>query len=140
MPLVEAMQLAAQRDTIAKQYTNGFEQVFATADKIEKSVSSGLPLSESIVHAFLQLLAEHPDSLIARKCGIPCAEEISTRAAAIINQTELGSEQYQNAIAELDFTLRSDAHRRNPGTTADLIAAVLFVLLLEKRLNWPIRF
>jgi triphosphoribosyl-dephospho-CoA synthetase len=31
---------------------------------------------------------------------------------------------------ELDGFLRSEGHRRNPGTTADLIAATLFVKLL----------
>ncbi len=140
MSLLEAMQLAAQRDTVAKQYSNGFEQVLATADRIGIVVRRGLPLSEAIVHAFLQLLAEQPDSLIARKCGKPLAVEISTRAAAIVNQIEPASNQYQAAIAELDFYLRSDGHRRNPGTTADLIAAALFVLLREHRLNWPVRF
>ena len=37
--------------------------------------------------------------------------------------------------AEYDFWLRADGHRRNPGTTADVIAAALFVLLREKRLT-----
>ena len=140
IPLVEAMQLAAERDTVAKQYTIGFKQVFTTADRIELATHSGLPLSDAIIHAFLQLLAEQPDSLIARKCGAPQATEISTRVAAIINQAKSGSNQYQKAVAELDFYLRSDGHRRNPGTTADLIAAALFVLLREQRLDWPIRF
>ena len=46
----------------------------------------------------------------------------------------------QGAAAELDYWLRSDGHRRNPGTTADLVAAGLFVLLRDQRLNWPVRF
>jgi triphosphoribosyl-dephospho-CoA synthase len=40
-------------------------------------------------------------------------------------------EAYERALTELDFWLRSDGHRRNPGTTADLIAAGLFVGLRE---------
>jgi triphosphoribosyl-dephospho-CoA synthase len=50
------------------------------------------------------------------------------------------SADYQAAAAELDFWLRSDGHRRNPGTTADLVATGLFVLLRDERLNWPVRF
>ena len=43
-------------------------------------------------------------------------------------------------IAEFDFWLRADGHRRNPGTSADVIASALFVLLRERRLDWPVRF
>jgi triphosphoribosyl-dephospho-CoA synthase len=41
-----------------------------------------------------------------------------------VDEEEL--ESFWSAVGELDFWLRSDGHRRNPGTTADLIAASLF--------------
>jgi len=138
--LVEAMGMAAQRDLVAQQYVNGFEQVFATSEQIERCYKRGLPLSESIVHGYLQLLAKSPDSLIARKCGAAAAREASDRAAAVLESGQPGSSEYQAAEAELDFWLRSDGHRRNPGTTADLVAAGLFVLVRDQRLNWPVRF
>ena len=46
-----------------------------------------------------------------------------------------GDDAYRSAVADFDFWLRADGHRRNPGTTADLIAAGLFVLLREGRLE-----
>ena len=138
--LVEAMGMAAHRDLVARQYVNGFEQVFATSEQIERCHKSDLPLSEAIVHGYLQLLAKLPDSLIARKCGSAAAREASDRAAAVLQSGEPGSSAYQAAVAELDCWLRSDGHRRNPGTTADLVAAGLFVLLRDQRLNWPVRF
>ncbi len=138
--LVEAMCLAAQRDLVAQQYVNGFEQVFASSNQIERCHKSGLPLSEAIVQGYLQLLAKLPDSLIARKCGAAAAREASDRAAAVLDAGEPSSSTYQVAAAELDCWLRSDGHRRNPGTTADLVAAGLFVLLRDQRLNWPVRF
>ncbi|MFC1759755.1 triphosphoribosyl-dephospho-CoA synthase [Planctomycetota bacterium] len=49
----------------------------------------------------------------------------------------MGSETYNAALADLDFWLRSDGNRRNPGTTADLIAAGLFVALLEELITPP---
>ena len=134
--LVAAMQLAAERDLVARQYTNSFEQVFLAADHIERSLSGGLPLSEAIVHSYLRLLAEYPDSLIARKCGSEIAQEASTHAAAVL----ASGEDFEAAAADMDFWLRSDGHRRNPGTTADLLAAGLFVLLRDERLHWPVRF
>lgn len=138
--LVEAMRMAAQRDLVAQQYTNGFEQVFETAKQIERLYNEGLPLSEATVHGYLQLLAKMPDSLIARKCGAAVAREAADRAAAVLDVGEPSGSDYQAAVAELDFWLRSDGHRRNPGTTADLVAAGLFVLLRDQRLHWPVRF
>ena len=44
-------------------------------------------------------------------------------------------ESGKKAIGELDDWLRGDGNRRNPGTTADLIAAGLFVLLRTGQLR-----
>ncbi len=138
--LIEAMQMAAHRDLVAQQYVDGFQQVFAMADRIECCCHEGLPLGEAIVHGYLQLLAEVPDSLIARKCGPELASEASDRAAAVLDTGEPGSSDYQAATAEFDFWLRGDGHRRNPGTSADLVAAGLFVLARDQRLDWPVKF
>jgi triphosphoribosyl-dephospho-CoA synthase len=138
--LVEAMRLAADRDLVARQYTSNFEQVFNVAVKIENGHQDGLPLSDAIVQAFLQQLAEFPDSLIARKRGLETAQNVSRRAAAALGSGKPGEVAYKRGVKELDFWLRSDGHRLNPGTSADLIAAGLFVLLRDQRLNWPVRF
>ena len=37
----------------------------------------------------------------------------------------------QTKLQELDEWLRADGHRRNPGTTADLVAASLFAAFRE---------
>jgi triphosphoribosyl-dephospho-CoA synthase len=132
--LVEAMQLAADRDLVARQFTNNFEQVFWVADRI---ATHGSPLADAIVRAYLELLAEYPDTLVARKCGSEMSEEISGYAKRILTYDE---EEFAAALADFDFWLRADGHRRNPGTSADLIAAGLFVLLRQKRLEWPLKF
>lgn len=138
--LIEAMRLAAERDCVARQFVNGFEQVFHMAQRVSKNTSSGLPLGESIVHAFLQLLSELPDSLIARKCGISTALSVTARAAQIMDRWEPRSAGYRDAVGEFDFYLRSDGHRLNPGSTADIVAAALYVLLREQRIDWPVKF
>ena len=46
-------------------------------------------------------------------------------------------EPYYQAVAELDFWMRSDGHRRNPGTTADLIVAGLFVAMINDEISPP---
>ena len=82
-----------------------------------------------------QWLAEFPDSLIARKCGLERAEEVRTKAAAIRNLGGLTTIEGRCAAVGLDGFLRSDGHRLNPGTTADLIAACLFIALGQNTLN-----
>jgi triphosphoribosyl-dephospho-CoA synthase len=137
VPLVDAMRLASQRDLVARQYTNGFSDVLqGTAAGITDGLAHGLPLSESIVLAHLRQMAAQPDSLIHRKCGPEVATEASRRAQEVLASAPLGDEKYTRALAGLDAWLRADGHRRNPGTTADLIAAGLFVLLREGRLDW----
>ena len=132
--LVAAMQLAAEHDLVARQYTNNFAQVFWVADRLEQAAG---PLSQKIVRTFLELLAEFPDTLVTRKCGAAFSAEVSQFAASILAMDRGG---YSAALADFDFWLRADGHRRNPGTSADLIAAALFVLLREERLQWPVRF
>jgi triphosphoribosyl-dephospho-CoA synthase len=138
--LVEVMRLAAERDLVARQYVNSFDDVFWTAERIADVARYGMPLGEAIVRAYLQLLERHPDSLVARKCGHAAAKEVSTRASAVLAAQGEGPDAYEEALADFDFWLRSDGHRRNPGTSADLIAAALFVLLRERRVDWPVRF
>ena len=140
LPFLEAMQLAADRDLVARQFGNGFQEVFLVADWIQNGLGFGWCLSDAIVRAFVQLLAAHPDSLIARKCGRELAEDVSLRARAVLTTGQVGDDDYQRALQDLDFWLRADGHRRNPGTSADLAAAGLFVLLREQRLDWPVRF
>lgn len=137
--LLEAMTLAADRDLVARQYANGFTEVFESADRIARH-ATGLPLSESLVQTYLELLAVHPDSHIARKCGPVVAQSVSRAAATVLASKRHSPEAHAAALSDFDFWLRTDGHRLNPGTSADIIAAALFVLLREGRLCWPIRF
>ncbi|MBX3426576.1 MAG: triphosphoribosyl-dephospho-CoA synthase [Pirellulales bacterium] len=138
--LVEAMALAAERDLVARQYVNRFADVAAVANLIASGTDRGWSLCDAIVHAHVTTMAMHPDSLIARKCGSQVAEQAAARAAKALDAGAPGEIAYADALADLDFWLRSDGHRRNPGTTADLIAAGLFVLLVEARIELPARF
>ncbi len=137
--LREAMALAADRDLVARQYMNDFAEVRWTADRIA-AAAENRPLGEAIVRAYLELLAQHPDSLVTRKCGTDMAAQVSAGAATVLRALPHGDDAYQTYRAEFDFWLRADGHRRNPGTTADIIAAALFMLLREEIITWPVRF
>jgi triphosphoribosyl-dephospho-CoA synthase len=130
------MALAQDRDLIARQYVDGFAVVF---DEVGPAILSGLErtgcLEGGIIHAHLATMAKHPDSLIGRKLGAEVARESASRAAAVLAAGWPHSDAGRKAIDEFDEWLRGDGNRRNPGTTADLIAAGLFVLLRTHRLR-----
>jgi triphosphoribosyl-dephospho-CoA synthase len=116
LPLRDVMALAAERDLIALQYVNGFQQVYEALRILLEADST---LDEAIVNCQLRLLASYPDSLIARKRGLDEALAVRERARQVV-RGELHRDQF-------DIWLREEGHSRNPGTTADLIAAALFV-------------
>lgn len=136
--IIAAMQLAAERDLIAAQYANGFQQVFENVVPwLVAGVERGWTLTEAIIHTHLQMMAVFPDSLIARKRGDKVAQQSAEYAQQVLNSGQPGEESYQAALADFDFWLRSDGHQRNPGTTADMIAAGLFVVLRDERIAPP---
>lgn len=139
--LIAAMRLAADRDLIARQYVNGFREVLdGIVPWIEAGVQRRWSLDSLIVHVFLKLMSEFPDSLIARKCGQKLAEESSLRARRVLDAGQPGEGEYHVHLADFDFWLRSDGARRNPGTSADMVAAGLFVALREGIIKPPFRF
>ena len=142
--LLEAMKLAADRDMIARQYANGFADVFdfgtpAFLDAFAKFGS----VEAAIVDCQLRWLAAFPDSLIARKNGLAVAEDVQKRAAAVLELGGIATPEGRAAGVALDKHLRSDGNKLNPGTTADLIAGCLFVALREGKIapsapfRWP---
>ena len=146
--LMAAMQLAADRDSIAKQYTNGLADVFGMGQRL---LSQGRALFEdlnsAIVFCHVAWMAYQPDSLIQRKLGLPIAKQAQQMAQKTIDVVqgkqsrldEASVEQFWRSVEDFDFWLRSDGHRRNPGTTADLIAATLFVAIYNGTLSFPFR-
>jgi triphosphoribosyl-dephospho-CoA synthase len=135
------MALAAERDLIARQYANGFREVF---DDGVPALCRGLEqsgcLESGIIHCHLHLLASYPDSLIVRKRGLAEAEEASRRAQSVLELGWPRGKESQQALTELDAWLRAEGHGRNPGTTADLVTACLFVLLRESTITLPSQF
>lgn len=138
--LLEAMRMAADRDTIAAQYANDYRLIFEALDFWQPETSFPEHWESEIVRLALWIHAQVPDSLIARKCGLEVAQEASRRAAeTLASWNDLS--QRESKLAELDGWLRADGHRRNPGTTADLVAAVLFAAFRDRILptadTWP---
>lgn len=128
--LLDAMHAAADRDQIARLWACGYEPLFTgPVVDIAGEIELGLSLGAAIERGHLMQLAREPDTLIARKHGLAAARDVSARAAAVL----AAGHAWPAAAAELDRFLR--AHAMNPGTTADLIAAALYILLVTDRLT-----
>lgn len=135
LPILEAMKLAADRDAVARQYVTDFSDIFdRIVPDLIASHRSELPLEDCIVRAHLLQMAREPDSLIQRKCGSEIAQESARKAAEVIAADWPQTPKSQALFAELDHWLRADGHRRNPGTSADLVTAGLFVTFVQERL------
>jgi triphosphoribosyl-dephospho-CoA synthase len=129
--LREAMTLAADRDSIAREYVEDFRITFEVAIPVlDRARAEGLAILDAIVQAHLELMAAVPDTLIARKAGPAPARDVAARARRVVEAGGVRSARGRAALERLDQYLRSDGNRLNPGTSADLIAAALFVRLL----------
>jgi len=130
--LLEAMRLAGDRDGIAREYATGFEVTFDTgAPALAAARREGLSWDDAVVETFLTLLARTPDTHIARRSGAALAREVCERAQAVLAVGGVRSDAGRRAIAAMDPALRDPANSANPGTTADLTAAAIFVVLLD---------
>ncbi len=132
--LLRAMKLAAERDWIAFEYANNFTITFELGvPELVSNIESGLVLREAIVQTFLRLLYLYPDSHVARRTSRETALKISEKAGGILRKGGLASPSGRRAVYEFDHYLRSDSNMLNPGTTADLVAAALFVYFIQNR-------
>lgn len=130
--LLEVMKLAADRDGVAAQYANHFAWVLDEgASFLAASPDFAVHPESVVIELQLRLLAAHPDTLIARKCGAVVAKEASQRAQRVLVAGGLQAAAGQSLLSDFDRWLRDDGNRRNPGTTADLITACLFAALRD---------
>jgi triphosphoribosyl-dephospho-CoA synthase len=139
--LREVMGLAADLDLIAHQYVDNFRDIFHIGiPALSAQLDTGEGLETAIIYCHLRFMASYPDSLIARKCGQKTAEEAQAKARRIL---EAGWPDDPLGVGLCDFLddwLRADGNRRNPGTSADLVTASLFVLLREGTIHSPTQY
>lgn len=130
IPLRDAMALARERDTLAQEYCTDFAVTFGLGyPALRGHWAAGNRLSAAVTTAFLTILAEVPDTLVARKHGREAAETVSRGAAAVLERGGTDTAPGRDALRRFDAELRDPCHGRNPGTTADLVCASLFVFL-----------
>ncbi|WP_417511792.1 triphosphoribosyl-dephospho-CoA synthase [Methylophaga sp.] len=135
--LLEAMDLAKNRDQIAQQYINNFNTLWdLTLPSLTKAINSGESVEWATAFAYLKLLSKALDSLISRKQSTALATKVSERAKQFVIQIEeTGNvETHFDALTHWDKELKEKAI--NPGTSADLIAATLLLYKFKQLLSF----
>ena len=131
--LLACMRLAAGRDAVAREYASGFETTFGVGlPCLRRLRDRHVPLPIAIGQTFLTILGRRPDTLIARRHGAGRARAVSRAAARVMKAGGLLSARGRRLAEFLDRRLRSARPPLNPGASADLTAAALFLWLIEQ--------
>ena len=136
--LVDAMALAADADLVARQYVNGFADVFevglaainSSAYPEESCLGNGRALS-----AFLAFASRYPDSHIARKFGTVAAADCREGFREFSKTLNDLSDWDERLALARTFDRELKLNSLNPGTSADLTVASLFVKKLAQALS-----
>jgi triphosphoribosyl-dephospho-CoA synthase len=142
MNLRKVMALAREYDRIAEQYVTNFRLVLrdSAATQLPACAAGHNNVEKAIVETQLNLLASYMDSHIIRKRDAFVAMDVKDAARHVLRAGGLDTPAGRHAFCTFDGSLRVDNHARNPGTTADLIAAALFVALREQQIPLSMPF
>jgi triphosphoribosyl-dephospho-CoA synthase len=134
-PLIDVMRLGASRDDVAREYATAFATTFETGLPALRDLRQhGFSWDDAIVQTYLTILAARPDTHIARRAGRSMAADVSARAARVLQRGGVASDAWRAAVHELDDSLRDPDNTTNPGTSADLVTAAIFALLVSAQI------
>ncbi|MES9971985.1 MAG: triphosphoribosyl-dephospho-CoA synthase [Candidatus Thiodiazotropha sp.] len=134
--LLEVMEHAADRDQIARQYATGFVDLFDFAlPKLRGFEARWQSKEWAITGLYLSLLANFPDTHIRRKSGLYKAVAISLHATELLKELTQAETPEHNQLRLLQADNEFKREGINPGTTADLTVATLFIAHLESMLH-----
>lgn len=134
--LPDAMAEAAGRDSVARQWATGFEDVFG----------AGLPAYDAALarwgfegwaatDAYLRFLTRLPDSHVARKHGAEAAEAVRREADAALARLDAAADPEVLVPDLLAWDASLKRRGLNPGTSADLTVATIFAGRLRNGLR-----
>jgi triphosphoribosyl-dephospho-CoA synthase len=129
--------LAAPYDAIAEEYTTDFSYTFETLyPQFNKALNRYKRLEDAVLATYLWELSHRPDTFIQRKAGTKSAQMVMQQAGTVYQRIlKLPTTRWLEAITPFDAALRAEGSRLNPGTTADLLSASIFLALFLENIK-----
>jgi triphosphoribosyl-dephospho-CoA synthase len=132
LSLLDIFRISSGYDMISSEWVKGFPVTFDIGlPFLVSELHATGDVNTAVVDTYLKILSQVPDTLIARKLGINRATEISLMAKQVLKAGGMKTSSGRKAIKRMDKSLQTIDHRCNPGTTADLTASTLSILLLS---------
>jgi len=130
--LRDLQRLATTYDAIAEEYTTDFSYIFETLyPRFNKALNRHQRLEDAVLATYMWALSQRPDTFIQRKAGTDTANRIMQEAKILYQRLQkLPTTRWLKEITPFDEALRVKGSQLNPGTTADLLSATIFLALL----------
>ncbi len=129
--LFQVFKIASSYDDICSEWVNNYPITFDLAYPYLLDQLKHNDLNTAIVNTFLKVLAENPDTFIARKIGLKKAKEVSKGAKEVLDAGGVETVKGKEVLIEFDKKLRREGNDYNPGTTADITATALALATLS---------
>jgi len=130
--LYKVFQIAASYDMVCSEWVNNYPVTFDFAHpSLMRWLKEDGNINNAIIHAFLEVLAAYPDTFIARKVGMQKARQVSAMAEEVLKNGGLKTPVGREKLRLFDAVLRLDGNNLNPGTTADIIATAIALVVLN---------
>jgi len=117
--LYDILQISAKNDMVAREWVEGFRRSFMAAEKIASKRKTGT-MNDATVLSYLELISEEPDTFIAKKYDLDKALYVQGLAVDVLER--------RMTLNELSHRLYVE--KINPGSTADIVIAGIFIALL----------
>ncbi|MCD5425183.1 MAG: triphosphoribosyl-dephospho-CoA synthase [Methanosarcinaceae archaeon] len=139
MSLYDLMEISKGYDMIANEWVNGFNKCAECAKIIIDGMGQmgifkkyNLNINEVIVYTFLFILANNRDTFIQTKFDIETADFVSNQALNIITKLHENKFDFDSTYPSIQkFDDELLFKKINPGSTADIVIAGLFIALMK---------
>ena len=127
LTMYDVLKISATKDMLGREMTSGMPFVFEKSYPAYHELVKEKSQNEACVLTFLEILSQVPDTLISRKYDEDEAIKVSLMTRDLLKMKD--ASDFEKQLKDFDDYLFKNKY--NPGTTADLTAASIFVSYLK---------
>jgi triphosphoribosyl-dephospho-CoA synthase len=129
--LKKIFELSKNYDLLSNEYSSGFSIVLREGlPFFLETFKNSQDINIATVNTYLKILSNHLDTLIIRKSDREEAIKISNSASEILDLGGISTKKGLKLTKKFDDELQKHGGKLNPGTSADIIAGVIFCALI----------